>query len=99
MGWYKAYRFCCPTIEDDATSYILLAQPSYNSRVAVGDEEPACPEWRTWAAVLGPAMNKPGTWIGLEAELVEYIAYACVAVRRDQSGRITNADLHRHSCC
>ncbi|CCL98708.1 uncharacterized protein FIBRA_00712 [Fibroporia radiculosa] len=64
-GWLMARRFCCAVKDDSAYRSSLPESP--------------CPAWRTWADVFGP-MVKEGNRMGFEAEMVEYVAYALVAL-------------------
>ncbi|KZT28972.1 hypothetical protein NEOLEDRAFT_1154061 [Neolentinus lepideus HHB14362 ss-1] len=73
-SWWKAKRFCCPTQETD--DFTLTYVFSFNG---TGSED-NCASWRTWADVFGPAVANGGRAIGLETEMVEYIAYTCVAL-------------------
>lgn len=64
-GWFKAKRFCCPERHDVK----LFVSGSWG----YGLKEDTCPAWETWA-------NKFSGTRGLEAEIVEYISYAFIAV-------------------
>lgn len=68
-GWTKAKRFCCP-IQDDNVGTTTLN---------MGAMQGICPAWRTWAEVLG-ASEHGERMIGYQAELVQYVAYAFIAV-------------------
>ena len=48
---------------------------SFTMRVMEG----TCPAWRTWAEVFG-ASPQDGHMVGHQAEIVQYVAYACIAV-------------------
>jgi chloride channel 3/4/5 len=73
-GWWKARRFCCPALPDAAKlGYTLLS-----AKDTPPDE--LCDTWRTWSEVFGQTAARRGAWIGFEAEMTEYVAYACVAV-------------------
>jgi len=69
--WMKARRFCC-AVEDDA----VFASPVPLFTLAVRNE---CPSWRTWTDVFGAILERKGDWMGFEADMVEYIAYAIIA--------------------
>jgi chloride channel 3/4/5 len=72
-GWWKAHRFCCHALPGDIVNgHVALWQSAA--------EDMECPAWRTWASALGPAAKKGGKYIGFEAEMIEYVAYACIAV-------------------
>ncbi|KAI0929941.1 hypothetical protein AcV5_006776 [Taiwanofungus camphoratus] len=72
-SWWSAKRFCCLSEDDDA----LFSSPVPFFSLAV---EEACSEWRTWAQVFESYTGNKGHWFGLEAEMVEYIAYTIVAM-------------------
>ncbi|TFK54445.1 hypothetical protein OE88DRAFT_1655111 [Heliocybe sulcata] len=73
QGWWKAKRFCCP--DQDSGGFGVGYAFALN-----GSAEESCDAWRTWADVFGPAMENGGRAIGFEADIVEYIAYTCVAL-------------------
>lgn len=68
-AWWKAQRFCCPTLEGEGAS-----RPSFVSHITT---ESSCSAWKSWAEIFGVAErdNSP-----LRQELVDYAAYACIAV-------------------
>lgn len=70
-AWTKAKRFCCPTSEIDG---IGIRRPLFMSTM-----EKSCPEWRTWAEIFGASVQG-GRMVGYQAELVQYISYAFIAV-------------------
>ncbi|PCH36064.1 hypothetical protein WOLCODRAFT_166656 [Wolfiporia cocos MD-104 SS10] len=71
-GWTKAKRFCCPV--EDGTMFV---SPVPHLTLAMEDE---CPAWRTWTDAFGEVVEKRGDWMGFQAEMVEYIAYAIIAL-------------------
>ena len=71
--WTKAKRFCC-RIKDD-TLY-SSPEPLFLSLNAEDD----CDAWRTWTQVFGALIEQNGEWMGLEAEMAQYVAYAVIAV-------------------
>jgi chloride channel 3/4/5 len=82
-GWWKARRFCCPTQSEDVmNAYVQL---SGFSRTWNATEE-TCDGWRTWAEVFGSMAENRGKIVGFKAEMVEYVAYACIAVRSIHTG-------------
>jgi chloride channel 3/4/5 len=77
-SWWKARRFCCPTLaEEAAPNFSVSHLPGASNSVP----EEMCANWRTWSEVFGQAAERRGSWVGLKAEMVEYIAYTCIAVR------------------
>ncbi|KAF9815592.1 hypothetical protein IEO21_04513 [Rhodonia placenta] len=70
--WTKAKRFCC-SIDDDSE----LTSPVSFFTFALEEE---CASWRTWTDVFGNMLERKGDWFGFEAEMVEYIAYAIIAL-------------------
>lgn len=79
--WTKAKRFCC-RIKDD-TLY-STAMPLFLSL----DAEDDCDAWRSWTDVFGTLIEKNGEWMGLEAEMAQYVAYTIIAVGQTQSNKI-----------
>lgn len=73
LGWYRARRFCCPNYDVSDSGAIY---PAFLSLTV----DAACPNWRTWAQVFGPAEDG-STWINFEDWVVEYTVYALLAVR------------------
>ena len=71
-AWYKAKRFCCPTPVPDA---VTIPPPFVTMFVT----QETCPDWRTWADVVMPAVSD-GHWFFLEHEFVEYTTYTLIAV-------------------
>ncbi|KAI0058083.1 hypothetical protein BV25DRAFT_1919615 [Artomyces pyxidatus] len=65
-GWYKAKRFCCPSVSDDDVLAALLrgAEPGE-----------ACEAWRSW----GETITKHGTPASSQL-VVEYASYAFFAL-------------------
>ncbi|KAF8161141.1 clc channel [Crassisporium funariophilum] len=63
-SWWKAKRFCCPQLEDEAINGIKLDQSL----------KELCPAWRTWADVFlqDPTEDADGA--------VEFISYTLIAV-------------------
>ncbi|KZT10826.1 uncharacterized protein LAESUDRAFT_721216 [Laetiporus sulphureus 93-53] len=70
--WKKAKRFCC-AMEDDSIRSLHMPFLTYSAKGS-------CPSWRTWADIFGETLEEKGEWIGFEAEMVEYIAYAIIAL-------------------
>jgi chloride channel 3/4/5 len=92
-AWWKAHRFCCPRLEDaeDAglglwrstnasTSWPNFSIMNLSQPLATAAEE-TCSAWRTWSEVFGETAEHRGSWVGLKADMAEYIAYALIAVR------------------
>jgi len=69
-AWWKAERFCCPSFNEDAA-----ARPSFLPPMNI---EGSCQSWRSWAQAFG-AVEK-GDRSFLREELVDYAAYACIAL-------------------
>lgn len=69
--WTRSKPFCCsiPEPNDSRLTRFLSLR--------IMDE--ACPAWRTWAEVFG-ASTEGGYMIGYQAEIVQYISYAFIAV-------------------
>jgi chloride channel 3/4/5 len=65
-NWWKAKRFCCPVQAESQALHLNTED---------------CTAWRTWGQVFGLAKQEGG-WLGFEQEVIEYIAYAIVAVCR-----------------
>jgi chloride channel 3/4/5 len=76
-GWWKARRFCCPALVEEGLPNFSV---SYFDGAFNSTGEEMCPNWRTWSEVFGQAAERRGAWVGLKAEMVEYISYACIAV-------------------
>jgi chloride channel 3/4/5 len=70
--WTKPKRFCCPISDIDDLRFTR----SFSMRVM----HETCPAWRTWAEVFG-ASTQDGHVIGYQAEIIQYVAYAFIAVR------------------
>ncbi|EMD37662.1 hypothetical protein CERSUDRAFT_114309 [Gelatoporia subvermispora B] len=71
-GWWKAKHFCCPVTEEVEFKAVL---PFFVSPV----KDP-CSEWRTWAEVLDPLADKGSYWVNFEADVIEYVVYAVIAL-------------------
>ena len=71
-NWRKAKRFCCPEQADGRTIHHNFAE----LHILEG-----CDIWRTWAQAFG-STTPNGGWFDIEQEVIEYIAYAIVAVCR-----------------
>lgn len=87
-GWWKAKRFCCPVIDEGELTRIL---PLFVTPV----EDP-CDAWRTWAEAFGPLAEKGGRWVNLEAEMIEYVSYAVIAVCAQYS-EVTGAFANQYN--
>ncbi|TFY62566.1 hypothetical protein EVJ58_g3780 [Rhodofomes roseus] len=72
-AWTKAKRFCC-RVEDDT----LFSTPAPLFLTLNVEED--CDAWRSWASVFGDLIEKNGEWMGLKAEMSQYIAYAVIAL-------------------
>lgn len=72
-GVFKALRFCCH-VQDEVSGTLL---PLFANVIL----EETCPEWKTWAEFFAPMTKGQGGWLWLEAEIIEYLAYAVIAVR------------------
>ena len=68
-GIWKAKRFCCPLLEEDAVSIT----PAFLT-LAVEEE---CTAWRTWSQYFRPLADS-AHW--LEVEGIEYLSYTVIAV-------------------
>lgn len=71
--WTKPKRFCCPISDIDDH---MFTRP-FSMRVM----HETCPAWRTWAELFG-ASAQGGHMIGYQAEIIQYVAYTFIAVRR-----------------
>ena len=89
-GWYKAKRFCCPSVDTSAVP------PAFVTMFA---QEAPCEDWRTWAEVFMPRVDGSG-WLPLEAEMVEYLSYTIIAVRPSHFSRVfrSSSDIAAYSC-
>lgn len=69
--WTKAKRFCCPVRSVDGVG----ETPTFY----MGALEETCSAWNTWAEILG-ASEHGERMVGYRAEIVQYVAYALIAV-------------------
>ncbi|EIN11917.1 hypothetical protein PUNSTDRAFT_61841 [Punctularia strigosozonata HHB-11173 SS5] len=76
-GWWKARRFCCPTVDEDVIIARQWASPLFVTQPE-GDEP--CAAWRVWSDLFDPRHHGEGSWLKLEAEMVEYVTYTVVAL-------------------
>ncbi|KZT71831.1 hypothetical protein DAEQUDRAFT_749819 [Daedalea quercina L-15889] len=70
--WTKAKRFCC-RVEDDT----LFSTPA--PLFLTLNAEDGCDAWRSWTEVFGSLIEN-GEWMGLKAEMIQYVVYAVVAL-------------------
>jgi chloride channel 3/4/5 len=67
-GWTKAKHFCCPIEDVDGARAFYM-----------GAAEKTCSTWKTWAEVFG--FSEHGEYmVGYQAEIVQYVAYALIAL-------------------
>lgn len=83
--WTKAKRFCC-RIKDD-TLY-RTPVPLFLSL----DAEDGCDAWHSWTDVFGAVIQRNGEWMGLKADMAQYVAYAIIAVSRTHTSKNLTAN-------